>query len=101
VDASGGQALEVALCSWGTGRSVLLGTGSSPCASEGQALLRARFGQCGTGDMWHWGQALIWRYSSRGTGGQALEVALGTGSRTSFGGAGVEDRSWIGLGSAL
>jgi hypothetical protein len=36
-----------------------------------------------------------------GTGGQALEVALGTGSRTSFGGAGVEDRSWIGLGSAL
>ena len=86
MDATGGQALEVALCSWGTGRSVLLGTGSVACAIW---------------PMWHWGQALIWRYSSRGTGGQALEVALGTGSRTSFGGAGVEDRSWIGLGSAL
>ena len=62
----------------------------------GQALVR-RYASGGRG--MHRGGGLLGDKCSRGAGSRVLP--RGTGSRISFGEAGVEDRFWIGLGSAL
>ena len=82
--APGGQ---VALCFWGQALVRVLRRDRLCCVRD---LANVALG---TGS-----NLEVFFEGDRGTGSW---VALGTGSRTSFGGAGVEDRSWIGLGSAL